>query len=201
MLKREWWKYYTEAPEMMETVISVDATFKGGSDNDFVAIQVWGKREADIYLLDALKQHMDFPETLEAIRTMQAKWPKARLVLVEDKANGPAIIQVLRRDIPGIMAVNPEGGKVARANAVSGAIEAGRVWLPKYAAFTGDFVEECASFPTGAHDDQVDAMTQALNRLIYWGAKVPEVENKHFNFKSEMPKPDPIGYGEKVRVL
>lgn len=201
LFKHEWWKYYGEAPEMMETILSVDATFKDGKNNDYVAIQAWGKREANCYLLDAIKKHMDFPETVEAIRAMKAKWPKARLVLIEDKANGSAIIQVLRRDIPGIVAVNPEGGKVARANAVSGAIEAGNVWLPKYGAFTADFVEECAAFPTGAHDDQVDAMTQALNRLIYFGAKVPVVENRIYNFEFEKPKPKPGGQGEKVRVI
>ena len=201
LFKREWWQYYSEAPEMMETILSVDATFKDGKNNDYVAIQAWGKREANCYLLDAIKKHMDFPETVEAIRAMKAKWPKARLVLVEDKANGSAIIQVLRRDISGIVAVNPEGGKVARANAVSGAIEAGNVWLPKYGAFTADFVEECAAFPTGAHDDQVDAMTQALNRLIYWNAKVPDNTMPHYNFSWEKPKADPGGRGERVRVI
>ena len=201
LLRREWWKYYTELPQMVETIISVDATFKNGDKNDYVAIQAWGKRNADIYLLDAVKQHMDFPETVEAIRAMKAKWPAAWMVLIEDKANGSAIIQVLRSEIPGIVPVNPEGGKVARANAVSGVIEAGNVYLPKYAAFTADFVEECAAFPSGANDDQVDAMTQALNRLIYVGAKVNDPVNKTYNFDVEKPKADPGGFGEKVRVI
>ena len=144
---------------------------------------------------------MDFPETVEAIRAMKAKWPAAWMVLIEDKANGSAIIQVLRSEIPGIVPVNPEGGKVARANAVSGVIEAGNVYLPKYAAFTADVVEECAAFPNGAHDDQVDAMTQALNRLIFFGSKVNEPVNKTYNFDVEKPKADPGGFGEKVRVI
>jgi predicted phage terminase large subunit-like protein len=64
--------------------------------------------------------------------------------------------------------VNPEGGKVVRAAAVSPLIEASYVYLPHpdYAPWVGDFIEECAAFPNGAHDDQVDAMTQALRR---WG--------------------------------
>ena len=110
LLKREWWRYYDRAPEMMDTILSVDAAFKEKEENDFVAIQAWGKREADIYLLDAIKAHLDFPETVEAIRAMKEKWPKARLVLVEDKANGPAIIQMLRREITGVVAVEPQGG-------------------------------------------------------------------------------------------
>ena len=62
--------------------------------------------------------------------------------------------------------MNPEGGKVARAAAVCPLIEAGNVYLPHpdYAPWVGDFIEECAAFPNGAHDDHVDAITQALLR-------------------------------------
>lgn len=173
LLRREWWRYYDTPPQMVEEILSVDAAFKDGDDNDFVAIQAWGKRGADMYLLDAVKAHLDFPGTVREILRMRRARPRVRLVLVEDKANGSAIIQVLRTKIPGVVAVNPEGGKVARANAVSGAIESGNVWLPKFAPFTGDFVEECSAFPNGAHDDQVDCMTQALNRFMYWTANEP----------------------------
>ena len=62
--------------------------------------------------------------------------------------------------------VNLERGKVARTSAVSPLIEAGNVYLhhPLFAPWLSDFIEECAAFPNGAHDDQVDAMTQALLR-------------------------------------
>lgn len=178
LIRRDWWRYYEVLPQMVEEIMSVDAAFKDRDDNDFVAVQVWGKREADVYLIDAVKQHLDFPETVRAILAMREKHPRVRVILVEDKANGSAIIQILRRRVPGVVAVNPEGGKVARANAVSGAIESGNVWLPRYAAFTGDFVEECSMFPNGAHDDQVDCMTQALNRFIHWAAFPPEAKDE-----------------------
>ena len=177
LIKREWWKYYDVLPRIAETIISVDAAFKDGENNDYVAIQAWGKTGPDMYLLDAVKKHLDFPSTLQAIRDMRDKWP-AMVVLVEDKANGSAIIQMLRREITGVVAVNPEGGKVARANAVSGAIESGNVYLPRNASFTGDFVDECSTFPLGKHDDQVDAMTQALNRFIYTYADLPQEKHK-----------------------
>jgi predicted phage terminase large subunit-like protein len=73
---------------------------------------------------------------------------------------------MVSNDIPGILPVNPEGGKVARAAAVSPLIEAGNVYLPhpQFMPWVNEFIEECAAFPNGAHDDQVDAMTQALLR-------------------------------------
>ncbi len=104
----------------------------------------------------------------KAVRALTAKWPEAHLKLVEDKANGPAVISQLKAVVPGLVPVEPQGSKVARASAVSPFVEAGNVYLPapEIAAWAEPFVEECASFPLSAHDDQVDAMSQALTRLL-----------------------------------
>jgi predicted phage terminase large subunit-like protein len=107
------------------------------------------------------------PRTVEAIRALSEKWPQGAAKWVEDRANGPAVIASLQHEIAGLIAVNPEGGKIARAAAVSPQIEAGNVYLPHpaIAPWVEGLVEECTSFPNAAHDDQVDALTQALNRL------------------------------------
>jgi predicted phage terminase large subunit-like protein len=89
-----------------------------------------GRRGADAYLLDQVHGRMDFVETCNAFRQLAAKWPQALLKLVEDKANGPAVIASLRRTVPGIVPEEPQGGKEARAAAVSPLVEAGNVWLP-----------------------------------------------------------------------
>lgn len=169
IFKRSWWKYYRREalPPLPRAIISVDAAFKGREDNDFVCIQAWGKAGAGCYLLDMDKRHMDFPETLRAIRAMAARYPRARPIYIEDKANGPAVISMLRHEIPGILPVNPEGGKTARAAAVSGFVEAGNVFLPQGEDITAELVESCAAFPNGAHDDDVDALSQGLNKLFY----------------------------------
>lgn len=168
LVHRDWWRYYDadEVTGFGTEVISVDATFKGGEDNDFVAIEVWGKRGSDYYCRYALNRHMDFPETLEAILQVRQLYPSARAVLVEDKANGSAIISVLQRQMFCI-AVNPKGGKVARVNAVSAAIESGHVYLPKAAPWVAPFVDQFTAFPAGKHDDMVDCASQALSYLIY----------------------------------
>ena len=102
------------------------------------------------YLLgDQVRGRMDCPATVKAVRELSAKWPGTIAKLIEDKANGSAVIQMLAREIPGILPVNPEGGKVARAAAVSPLIEAGNIYLPHplYAPWVNDFIEECAAFP------------------------------------------------------
>lgn len=168
ILKRHWWKFYRKAPDKFDEIIqSWDMTFKDTKTADFVVGQVWGRKGADKYLLDQVRDRMDFPATVQAVRSLSAKWPQARNKLVEDKANGPAVIATLKNEIPGLIAVNPEGGKVVRAQAASPDIEAGNVYLPdpSVAPWVHDFIEECAAFPNGANDDQVDAMTQALIRF------------------------------------
>jgi len=168
IFKRNWWQYYRRVPDRFDEIIqSWDMTFKDTKTADFVVGQVWGRKGADKYLLDQVRDRMDFPATIQAVRTLSAKWPQARVKLVEDKANGPAVIATLKREISGLIPVEPQGGKVVRAWAASSEIEAGNVYIPEpaIAPWVHDFIEECSAFPNGAHDDQVDSMTQALMRL------------------------------------
>lgn len=186
LLKRDWWQYYDTLPEIVDWVMSVDATFKDSNDNDFVAIQVWGKAGANIYLVENVKKHLNFPDTVMEIRRLRGLYDQCKLTLIEDKANGSAIITMLRTELVGIIPVEPQGSKVARVNAILGAVESGNVYLPKNKKWVPDFVNECAQFPNGKHDDQVDAMSQALNRIIYQRSQYKRDE-KLSNFEKMFP--------------
>src|SRR5205085_9399959 len=151
-----------------DLLASWDMTFKDTQGTDFVVGQVWGRIGVDCYLLDQVRARMDFPATCQAVRQLNAVWPQLILNVVEDKANGPAVIASLRRYVPALVPEEPQGSKTARAAAVSPLVEGRNVYLPapEIAPWIGDFIEEHAAFPTGAHDDQVDGTSQALNRLI-----------------------------------
>ena len=168
IVKREWWQYYkpAEVQTFGTELISVDAAFKGADTSDYVAITVWGKRNNSYYCQYCLNRHMTFTETLEAIRATRALYPNARKVLIEDKANGTAIIDVLQREM-WCVPVNPKGGKAARVNAVSAAIETGHVFLPEGAPWVEPYLDQWSAFPAGAHDDMVDSSTQALSHMIF----------------------------------
>ena len=168
LVKREWWRFYDPAKVTAfgTEVISVDAAFKGNEDNDYVAIEVWAKTGNDYYCRYCLNRHLDFPGTLDAIRTVRKLFPKARAVLIEDKANGSAIISMLQHEMFCI-AVNPKGGKVARVNAVSSAIESGHVYLPEGAPWVPGFIDQFTAFPAGKNDDMVDSASQALSYMLY----------------------------------
>jgi len=165
MFQRGWWQFYKVAPAQFDRVIqSWDCTFKDAKTSDFVVGQVWGKSGSEYYLLDQVRDRMDINATLTAIRSLSAKWPQAKAKLVEDKANGSAVIDLLKREISGLIPINPQGGKVVRATAIAPYIEAGNVYLPdpSIAPWVHDLVEEFSSFPNGANDDQVDGASQAI---------------------------------------
>jgi predicted phage terminase large subunit-like protein len=144
----------------------VDATFKDTAKSDKVAIHVWGKKGIDYYLIDVNTGRYDFLTTLHAIKSMHARY-KIGFTFIEDKANGSAIINTLRREMSGIIAVNPLGGKESRVQSVLPYLAGNNVKVPRE-PFTSEVLEEWYSFPTGAHDDNVDAMTQAISQIVYY---------------------------------
>ena len=203
VIERDWWDFYEELPQINTWVMSVDAAFKDDDRSDFVAIQVWGKTHADIYLIDAVKKHLSFPDTIVEIRRLRAMYPECKTTLIEDRANGSAIIRMLRYEMSGVIPIQPIGSKMARVQAILGAIESGNVHLPKNKRFVGDFIEECSAFPNAAHDDQVDCMSQALNRLIYQrGTAQPKKQKNPFDelFPQWAAKKNKNGHG-RVRVI
>ena len=165
LIKRTWWKYYTELPPMRYKIITVDATFKDADNSDYVVIQAWGKYLAGFYLIDQIRAKMSFTETIKAIQVFSSKHQDRMAIYIEDKANGSAIIDVLSRTISGIMAYCPKDSKEIRAQAVMPLIEAGNVYLPQFESFTQGFIDECSAFPNGANDDQVDGMSMGLQIL------------------------------------
>jgi predicted phage terminase large subunit-like protein len=168
MFKRNWWRFSRVLPERFDEVIqSWDFAFKETRTSDFVVGQVWGRKGADKFLLDQVRARTDFTGSISAVRQLSSRWPKAAAKLVEGKANGPAVIAALKKEISGLIEVEPQGSKESRAAAVTPQVEAGNVYLPERELhpWVSDFIEEHASFPNGAHDDQVDACSQALARL------------------------------------
>jgi predicted phage terminase large subunit-like protein len=168
IIKRQWVRFYRQIPEHFDFMVqSWDCTFSGGSDNDFVAGQVWARSGGKYYLLPyRTYDRLDFGPTMAAIKSCHAKFPHAHAILIEDKANGPAIISELQKEIPGIIPVNPEGGKIARAQATAPLWEAGSIELPDPQIFNcpwiEDYLHNICTFPKASHDDDMDATSQAL---------------------------------------
>jgi predicted phage terminase large subunit-like protein len=138
-------------------------------------IQLWGLVCPNFYLIHQMRDRMGFVETRTKIRDM-VDWSaellgiKPHAVLVEDKANGPAIMDELRSEIAGLIPINPgKSSKEARAEAVSSYYEGGNVWLPEQPIspfIVKDYLDEFMSFPNASTDDQVDASSQLISWAI-----------------------------------
>lgn len=166
IIKRDSIRIEKSWPNCKQYIQSWDLTFKGNKSSDYVVGQVWGQFGSDYHLIDQVRGQWDFVRTLSEIRKLTNRYPKALTKLIEDKANGPAVIASLKKEIPGIIPINPKAGKVERLHMVSPLFEAGNVVISEDLQGLDDFISETISFPNSKHDDQVDAMTQALQYLF-----------------------------------
>lgn len=182
LFREEYWRYYRQAdlPRYFDEIIqSWDMAFKDKIENDWVVGLVMARKGANYYVLDCVRKHLDYKGSKIAVVQMTSRWPLAKRKFVEDKANGPAIISDLKDHIPGLIEYNPEDqSKIARSLAVVHNVEAQNVYLPHpdEAFWVKEFIAELAKFPNGAHDDQVDAFTQGLNRLELAGSAIRNYE-------------------------
>jgi predicted phage terminase large subunit-like protein len=183
---REWWRYYDSVlwsqaldgsyrVDEYDLSQSWDMAFKNKKDSDYVTCGVWAKKGADAYLIYQLRARLSFTQTVAAFRRISGMFPQAKRKYVEDKANGTAVMDSLRHEIAGIIAVQVKDSKESRAEAVTPFVEAGNVWVPSPEVMKASrsiawdvegFVDECSAFPFGANDDQVDQMTQYLNETF-----------------------------------
>lgn len=175
LIKRHWIKYYqlSDLPHKWDELIqSWDCSFEDASTSDYVCGGVWGRYQANKYLLPWIcHEQLDVVGTIRAIINCTNNYPKAYAKLVEKKANGHAIIQIMSDKVPGIISWPPEGVKMEskeiRLQAHEPDFEAGNIWLPHpdLCPWVLDFVEELVNFPAVPNDDRVDMTTQALDRF------------------------------------
>lgn len=172
IFNKEKFQYWTKAtlPETFDFVVdSWDCTFKGTDASDYVVGQKWGMKGSKMYLLAIRRGRWSFTQTLAQVEELRVdpELPKAHAILVEDKANGSAVIDMFTSKVPGFVPIEPEGGKIVRANAVTPLFEAGNVHHPHpdIHPWIVAHETELLKFPKGKNDDSVDCATQALNYL------------------------------------
>lgn len=182
--KREWWRFYTPSggpaqtrpvgcsdlpserlPAKFDRLIGTwDLSFKGTDKSDYVAGFVIGVTGARRWVRECYCERVGFTGAVEAIRRQWDQW-RPHEILVEDKANGPAVLEHLGASVPRLLPVDPRGGKESRAAAIEPLVAAGNVYLPEGAEWVPALVDQFAAFPKGAHDDLVDALSQGLTHL------------------------------------
>jgi len=176
IIKREWWKEWTkkDPPDCEFVIQSWDTAFLAKQTADYSACTTWGvfyneDREANIILLDALQERLEFPDLKKRAYEMYKEYEPDACIVEAKAAGSPLIFELRRIGIP-VSEYTPGRGKdkIARVNAVSDLFHSGLVWAPKK-RWAEEVIEEFAAFPTGDHDDLVDSSTQALLRFRQGG--------------------------------
>ena len=196
LFKEGWIRYYDpdRLPDMDTIIQSWDTAQTKGATSDYVVGQVWGRKGADFYLLDQVRGRLDFDETVQAIRDLSAKWPESTAKIVEAQTLGAALSSHLKHEISGLIPITVKDSKALRALNCVPVWQSANVYLPApddgTYAWMHEYVQELLNFPNAAHDDQVDATTQALNQLR--GTLFPE--SKECVVPAEQAKPSPERY-------
>ena len=178
IIKRDMWKIWEGNPPQVDYIIqSWDTAFEKNNRSDYSACTTWGVfyREVDgievanIVVLDAYKERLEFPELKRQAYDMWKEWNPDTLIVEKKAAGAPLIYELRRMGIP-IAEYTPSKGsdKIARVNAISDLFASGMVWRPEK-KWADELVVEMASFPNGDHDDLVDSTSQALLRFRQGG--------------------------------
>lgn len=177
VIKLAWFRRFGTRPlepEAFMIVQSWDTAYKPAQVNDPSVCTTWLVATTGWYLIDVWRKQVDYPTLRRTAASLALKW-KPHAVLIEDKASGQSLIQDLREGVtvenedgkpekvcPSVIAIEPEGDKLSRANGTAALIEGGRVFLPEAAHWLPDYETEIGTFPLGRFDDQVDSTTQFL---------------------------------------
>lgn len=186
IFKRGNWKRWKELPAFDQIKLSCDPNMKEDGSS-YIVIQAWGRKGSECYLFDQIRGKWGMTEFIQKFKSMCVKWPKAFRKEMENKAVGPAIQNMLKKEIEGIILIEPKGGKEVRALAIEPMHEAGNIFVPADEVmypWVKDLIEEAAVFPNGKDDDQVDTMTQAISEwfdsatLSFGSKEKPKTQQK-----------------------
>lgn len=175
LFKEVWWQIYETLPSFVRVCLYVDSAYKAGVSSDYSVGALWGKcYDGNAWLIDVKRARLEFPELVEFVISMREKHMKYKPpVIVEDRSSGQALVPILRKR--GVLAMpwkhNIKGlrssaSKIARMEAITPLVEAGRAWIPARAPWRDDWLAEHRAVPTGAHDDMVDTTVMALDHLL-----------------------------------
>lgn len=199
IVKREWWRIWDkERPPSCEfTLMAWDTAFEKSQRADYSALTTWGvfyhpddtgKEQANIILLNAFRERMEFPRLKQCAVEHYKEW-EPDSIIIEKKASGAPLIYEMRAMGIPVQEFTPSKGndKISRLNAVSDLFASGRVWAPD-THWAEEVIDEVASFPSGDHDDYVDSTTLALMRFRkggYVGTTLDEPEEEQY-FRRKM---------------
>lgn len=153
------------AIKSLKLVISIDAAMKGDANSDFNAIAIIGTNGVDYFVLDVINFHADVTALVQKVRDLRKRYGGDVPVLFEAKANGVAAMQILRKEMNGILETTPSKDKIERALLIKYLFDSMNVKFCIKGFVWGEVQAQFTAFPHGRHDDIVDAVVQGITFL------------------------------------
>jgi len=164
-------QFYDELPTMDEMGIFADLTYEKDEENDYAVFEAWGRKGANVFLIDQIRARMGLPEQLEALARIIGAHPRAFHREIEEKANGAAVISLVKDKVPGLVANKPATSKGARLAAVSPLYKSKNVWYPRPSKNPWvkvniyEITRMTLAGSKASHDDTVDTATMACSHF------------------------------------
>jgi predicted phage terminase large subunit-like protein len=177
LIQLDWLQYYnrhdfdsTFSSTVSQWLSVWDLSFDGGTDNDYtVGLVLAYTTDGKFVVYDLWREKATFTRQLQMMRELVNKHPQVCLHLVENLANGTALINTLQREINGLTPILPRTyghSKSMRLQACVPAIMEGRLWIPRDTTYSVDVVKELVGFPLATNDDIVDCIAYAINHCL-----------------------------------
>lgn len=170
MVLRDWFRYYTSYPtDIKRVVVSWDMSFKKEGKSWCVG-QAWYQKGSRHYLLAQERGKWDFVTALKKVVAFHnycsERWKHVKETLIEEAANGHATISTLKGRLPRVKPIVASVSKLERLSNTAPSIECGDILVPdkSIAPWVVGLVDEVVYHPNADADDQMDAMTQYVNR-------------------------------------
>jgi predicted phage terminase large subunit-like protein len=172
LIRWSWFQFYRDPPGWQSgdrIIVSWDTAMTAGELSNYSVCVVLQVRGETAFVLDVFRDRLEYPDLRRRVIATHQRWGRlvnSYALLIENKGSGMSLIQELKREHIHAIAVEPVGDKVMRMNAQTARIEAGSVYLPERAPWLDAFRSEILAFPVGRYDDQVDALSQGLDRAF-----------------------------------
>lgn len=175
LIKPEWFDKVDVTPDDIQYHLFVDPAETSNKKNDPSAILVCGVHNNNIFIKRVIEIWVEFPELLRKIQdVVNTDGNSSTKVYIEPKSSGHAIIQSLRKDtLLNIVELEAtKDSKMKRVQAITPKLESKRVKIIKDGSWNDGFLYQCSVFPNGKHDDMVDVLCYAVDKLLTSAGKM-----------------------------
>ena len=170
--RKDWFNIVNSAelPNDIVYEMYIDGAYTKDTRNDPTGIQISGKSGDNLYIFKSIDKYLEMPELKNFITSfVQSCGVPVSQILVEPKASGKSLVQLLRREtrynVSELTTNFVRYSKIERARASSPFIEGGRVYLVKD-NWHDAFLQQVSTFPNAKHDEHIDVTSYAIERNL-----------------------------------